>query len=272
MGGRCGVEKVPTTSEAEISLEVPRVYERLNLVLTVRWERGTATTPGAMVKHRNKLRARAASLSTRGGCVAKKEDEAGALSRRRRKRAKVRRLDEKRRAFIEREVERRGGDTKKSIGEPLSLDALQGALQEAAADDGGKGVKQVGGAISARARKHRVREESEQLTSVRRHPAFQADPVEALRQHLLNTVCATPGAIPAALEGDRPGARKERVKARVGATVAMEASKQAMAATREEARERVREKRQRKTQMQHAAGVLRKTTRGRIGEKRAKLV
>lgn len=252
-----------------------------------------------MAKGRAKLRARAAQLSgkellsgpTRSANGVTKS-KVGPKGKRKRGRERL----ERQRLFVARELERRGlhDDGEKAPG--LSLTALGHALAKAAASDPSvPTVAGVRGGTSARARKHRVREETAQMASVSAHPAFQADPVEALRQHLLNTVCGAPEKVPPALAGDAPGAakkakggaadgEKKKKKARTTVAPALEASKEALAQAREEAKDRVREKRERKADMERAAAALRKKgrgvektrtspqTRGRIGVKRPKIL
>lgn len=243
---------------------------------------------------KRRTRERAATLTpaeSRSGPTRGKVEKASVLSRGRRKRAAAKARLEQKRDFIERElelqqiVEKKGKPARKKQRAPgLSLSELVQALPEKL-ESAPEAVKRPRTKLNASTRGRIVAEETEQLQSVRENPIFKLNPVEALRQHLLNTVCATPSAVPPALSGDAPGAKKEKRTEQQGkGTARVEVGAKQLAAARKQAREVVKEKRARKAEMANAVarlakrrgdkGVVKvpKGRRGRIGEKRPKIL
>lgn len=258
---------------------------------------------------KQKLKARAAALSVgvgvsgSGGGTPTRSGSGGGVSkesRRQRKLGKQRERETKKRALVERELSLRveKNSKPKKRGTVLALDGLGSALAEASAlakaaaskKGNSSGTTSKKGGVSAKARKHRVREESEQVANVLAHPAFMADPAEALRQHLLNTVCAEPSAVPAVPAEKANLVEKETKKSatmegekKAGGKLQLDAGDEAMEKARNEARTRLREKRQRKEELGRVAQERRKSmqgvrkvrvspARGRIGVKRPKIL
>ncbi len=226
-----------------------------------------------VMKRRQKLKARAAALS---GVPHRPDGVKKAESRGQRKRAKKRARREGHEALV-REVE-----AVRAMEQPtgLRLDGLREALDEAAVLAKKDAVK---GGVSSKRRKNLVLSETAQVKSVREHPVFKRDPVEALRLHLLNTVCANPTAVPPKPGGEKK--KSEKKKSEVVKLSEPQVVDKPLALARDKAKERVREKRERKAEMANLAGsvqrrkslqgvgkVRKSPLRGRIGVKRPKLL
>lgn len=226
-----------------------------------------------VMKRRQKLRARAAALSTPPSRVS--EGVTKVSSKGQRKRAKRKQRLENRRALAQQ-------PTQNGAPSGLQLEGLREVLDEAA--NLAKDEKpSASGGVPIKRRKNLVRIETLQATSVREHPIFKKDPIEALRQHLLNTVCPNPAAVP-----PKPGSEEEKKKGKKTKekkTPKFDIDKESMAIAREAARERVREKREQKAEMARAAQKIQRRSslegvtkvrksplRGRIGVKRPKLL
>lgn len=235
------------------------------------------------------------------------------LHRGRKKREATKQRLERKKSFIASELERAEAETarkreeeakkraarKGAVGPALAVLSEMAAALPAGADETGRAEEGERAGGRGKKMRHKARrriavEEAEQLRQVRAHAMFQADPVEALRQHLVNTVAADPGAVPAGLGKGKSRAGGEKGRGgrggEAGKAGGLVADGGAVERAREEARRRVEEKRERKAGLAEAAARLRKKRqggrigkqtlkgvvgggrRGRIGEKRDKVL
>lgn len=139
------------------------------------------------------------------------------------------------------------------------------------------------GAVRHRARRRLLVDETEQVNNVRKFEGFVHNPVEALRQHLMNTISNDPCEIAPAIGEDK---KAEKSKETSGGKVKLEIGKKGLEEARTMARERVREKVAEKKRFAEAAAALKKkrddskikkqrlggAARGRIGVKREKIL
>lgn len=252
-----------------------------------------------VMKRRQKLKSRAAALS--GVSPVSKTAGASGVRKSRTRKESVRK--ERKRDLIERETALSHKKKKKSTNKTkakvpglklnkLAMDGLHTALMEAVEADGNdatatnnnnNNINRKKGGVNIASRKHRVREESAQLSSVLENAAFKDDPVAALREHLLNTVCANPLEVPAKPD---EGKAVEVEKAKNN-NMKLEIKREELDKIKEGARERIRAKRERKEAMAVAAQAFQQKERrqqrgvdkirvsphrGRIGVKRPKLL
>lgn len=250
------------------------------------------------------------SLSRDGGI----SKDALPMHRGRKKRLETRKRLEKKKDFIAAEIEKLHKETEKKRAELRKKNAKRSPLGPALAvmgdmadalpsdkgDDGKEGelpFKTGPKIVRHKERRRIVVAETEQVNNVREHPVFKEDPIEALRQHLMNTVSADPSEIPPALEPGDAGASKKKKKGKgvVGGKKEAKRPKPEFALgkeeaerVQEEAKERVAAKREKKAAYAEAAmkmkrkkqgGKIEKQTlkglmsrpRGRIGVKRPKI-
>lgn len=232
------------------------------------------------------------------------------MHRGRRKRQEVRRRLEAKKDFIKSELSRleeeteakrtaqRVNEKKKSpLGPALAImkDMAEALPTERDETEGKRNNGKAGGAdgrvLRHKTRKKIVAEETEQVRNVRAHPVFKEDPMEALRQHLVNTVASDPTEVAPPLQEGKKGKRKRRNKRKVveqGGTKDLRVEVDGeLERARDEARERVAEKKERKAAIAEAAakmkrkktGGIEKQTlsgliskpRGRIGVRRPKM-
>jgi hypothetical protein len=227
------------------------------------------------------------------------------MSRGKRKRFEKREHVQRKNAFIEDELARleaaavvrrnalasSGAQRRKDTTPVLtSMSALADAVDavgraEQAVDTEGKAERPAQKVVHEKARRRILADESVQVQNVIEHPSFQADPMEALRQHLMNTVGEDPLAVPAALDTGvkKPRRRKPANTARhvVGPVPLSSRGRSQTAVEAEDAAQRRTDKAQLDVQMRSkvkkAAAVLagpgrvQKPGRGRIGEKRPKI-
>lgn len=228
------------------------------------------------------------------------------MHRGRRKRQEARRRLETKKDFIKSELARLeeeaevkraaqiANDKKKStLGPALAImKDLAEALPKEERDEveGEKMSEKEGKVLRHKTRKKIVAEETEQIRNVRAHPVFKEDPMEALRQHLVNTVASDPAEIAPPLQEGKKRKRKRRNKGKVTHQGTVENLKVEvdgeLEKARDKARERVAEKKERKAamaetvaKMKRKAGGIEKQTlsglisksRGRIGVKRPKI-
>lgn len=140
------------------------------------------------------------------------------LSRGKRKRSEKRARVERKQDFIDTELRRleaEAGSRRAAIASRISqrqgkssalsrLDTLAKALSNDVADkasieiedDMAKAGRPVQKVVHEKARRQILAAESVQVRNVLEHPSYQADPMEALRQHLMNTVQDDPLAVP----------------------------------------------------------------------------
>jgi Ribosome biogenesis protein SLX9 len=177
------------------------------------------------------------------------------------------------------------------LADGLDLDTALGD-HPAASGNAVRGVGEDGSAqgpqktvMHERARRRILVEETIQVKQVVKHPAFQANPIEALRQHLLNTVAADPlAAIPEAVEKapkDRNVDRKPGPPD--GATLRAAAKTSRTTTGRSTARDMTAQRREHKADLAARAARISKSkrpgkehvpsrSRGRIGEQRPKIL
>lgn len=246
-----------------------------------------------MGKRRVRERAeRALRVAKSGEAGVSKRAAGEQLSRGQARRAAVRARADAKRAWIEAELERTGGrgskKAKKVEKAPgLSLSGLGAALDATTTEMPETKGKPT---LSAKARRRLVAGEAAQANAVRAHPAFVSDPAEALRQHLLNTVCAAPAKVPPkpadSTAAKASTAPKMSAAERAPKKIVLDPAQDGLKAMRERAKESVRKKRERKAEMLEVAqrvqrrergrGIGKKSAsprvRGRIGEKRAKIL
>lgn len=180
--------------------------------------RRSAATPDANTRKEpgNDVAARVAGVS-RLGAIGKES----VMSRGKRKRTEKRARVERKQDFIDTElrrleteaVSRRATLASKNTNHRSSsalagLSTLADALgpsapQESAVDEAkkttGGGDRPVQKVVHEKARRQILADESAQVRNVIEHPSYQADPMEALRQHLMNTVQDDPLGVPEAL-------------------------------------------------------------------------
>jgi hypothetical protein len=177
----------------------------------------------------------------------------------------------------------------RDLADGLDLDTA--ALDHPAADGGAaRGMSGEGSAqgpqkiVHERARRRILVEETAQVKQVVKHPAFQANPIEALRQHLLNTVASDPLAVPEAVEkaskesgADRMSRQDDSVTLRASANTKRRATGRSIA------RDATAQRREHKADLAARAARIVKSkrpgkeqgpsrSRGRIGEQRPKIL
>lgn len=270
------------------------------------------------------------SLARKAGLVPRKSDslsrngginkDALPMHRGRKKRVEARKRLERKKDFIAAEIEKlhRGTEKKRAeirkrnakrgpLGPALAiLDDMAEALPSVEADDETEdrvvGVETGRKIVRHKERRRIVATETEQVNNVREHPVFKQDPIEALRQHLVNTVSAEANEIPAALGAGDAGAGKKKKNVKRKGDIDVNRKREGKRAKggglgisteeseriREEAKERVAAKREQKAVYAEAAMKLKRRkeggkiekqslkavvskTRGRIGVKRAKI-
>lgn len=170
------------------------------------------------------------------------------MSRGKRKRTEKRARVEQKKDFIDTELRRLEAETElrraalaakapsaaagPALAEMSRLAAALACGGEGGGDGGRASVakeRPVQKVVHEKARRRILAEEAAQVKNVIEHPSFQADPMEALRQHLMNTVDEDPLAIPSALpvtahqkrrpqrrELPHPAADRPTVSARTG--------------------------------------------------------
>lgn len=205
-----------------------------------------------------------------------------------------------------REQLKRDQKRKSPVGPALSVfgdmaNALPVTKDDSSDDDDGGRKEQGPKVLRHRERRRIVVEETEQAKNVREHAAFKSDPIEALRQHLMNTVSSNPCEVAPRLATGAAGAAKKRgrgkgkrdektwEKTTVGRQLVAMPSKEGMEKIKADARERVAMKKAEKAELAEAAlklkkrrkgdkiekqslgSLLARPSRGRIGVKRAKI-
>lgn len=254
-----------------------------------------------------------------GGGIAKKKvrfdgvsglggiGKATIVSRGKRKRAEQRARVGKKNAFIEAELARLEEEAskrratasaqreqeKRSKGINLALSkmsALSDALvdlvdddaQDASSDPEGKDAAKTQPAqkvLHAKARRKLVTAESAHTENVLQHPAFKADPMDALRQHLLSTVGEDPTEVPGALQEGKGTRRKRKQQAKSKANdVSARTSRAKGRAFNSEtsaARKMEKASHAEKAKRRNRSGIAKpngdRPSLGRIGEKRPKI-
>lgn len=214
------------------------------------------------------------------------------LSRGKRKRTERRERVTWKEEFVERELARLEAEAakraehlaanKRTQPSFVKLGTLADALGEADAEARlHKKERPVQKVLHAKARMRLLEEETVQVNNVIEHPAFQADPMEALRQHLTNSIGEDPMSIPEALA---PSSKKKLgkngkakaspaevgVAARIGRPA--ETGRVGKPGSREVAVDRTRSKKQNVSKGNRlSSGRVAKKSVGRIGEKRPKI-
>jgi hypothetical protein len=223
------------------------------------------------------------------------------LSRGKRKRHEKREYTLRKNAFIEDELARleacaaarrktlaASGALRRNghLGPALAgISSLAEAVEAAGTDgpdEGAEGKKErpVQKVVHEKARRRILADEAIQVQSVIEHPSFQADPMEALRQHLMNTVHEDPLTVPGALNAGSKKKQRQKPKVRAGAGNAGASSRGKMRSEGmvEAAAQRRVDKAGLDAQMRRnmkkagmGSGRVHKPARGRIGEKRPKI-
>lgn len=277
------------------------------------------TQPLAMVKRslarKAELAPRKAENISRDGGIGK---DALPMHRGRKKRLEAKRRLEKKKDFIAAEIERLHGETEKKRAELRKQNAVAGPLgpalavmgdiadalpsdqpedEEVSAKDSHlRALSRTPKFVRHKERRRIVVAETAQLNNVREHPVFKENPIETLRQHLMNTVSAHPSEIPPPLAPGDAGASKKKKKVKGGGGEKeakrpkpdFELGNEEAEKIREEAKQRLAAKREQKAAFAEAAaklkrkkqgGKIEKQTlkglmsrpRGRIGVKRPKI-
>lgn len=247
----------------------------------------------------------AASLSKKSTTISKDTT----LHRGRKKRLETKRRFDKKKEFIKAEIEKLEQDSKskkqksktskKDLGPALAiLGKIADELPKTQAEPEKPNYRNRS-VTNHRKRTKIAEEEREQVQRVQQHEAFKSNPVEALRQHLMNTVSSDPSEIPPALKPGMAGAPKigkvdtkekqKKAGKEVDTSGMSVPDKETMEKLREEARERVVRKREQKAvyaaaaikhkrrktsgkiEKQTLSGLLARGGRGRIGVKRPKI-
>lgn len=254
------------------------------------------------------------SLSPSAG-IKKGSSPTQTLHRGRKKRLQARQQLEKKKNFIQEEVEKvekfkkqkeeklceKNEKTKNVLLSALKLaEQMQDALPEetdvkkiSKEDEIGQQSK-----VSHKQRRKIIQNETVQVNNVRKHPSFKENPMEALRKHLLNTVSNDPTDIPPPLKTKSEKTKKNNKQSKKqnqtqpqkpaqGLTVQKETlqqinqqTREAVAKKREEkaayaqiALKMKKEQNKNKIQKQTLTGLLgRRSSKGRIGEKRPKIM
>lgn len=154
-------------------------------------------------------------------------------SRGKRKRSEKRERAERKQDFIDTELRRleaEAGSRRAALASRISkrkgssalsgLNALANALDKDSEDEAGKEVhgdapetaRPVRKVVHEKARRQILAEESVQVRNVLEHPSYQDDPMEALRQHLMNTVQDDPLSVPEAFGSTLHQRQKEKLR------------------------------------------------------------
>lgn len=236
---------------------------------------------------------KAAALSRDGG-IGK---DSLPMHRGRKKRLEAKRRLEKKKDFITAEIERLHRETEKKRAELRKKNAIAGPLGPALAvmgdiadalpsdkpDDAEVSAKDMRSlshtpkVVRHKERRRIVVTETAQMNNVREHPVFKENPIETLRQHLMNTVATNPNEIPPPLAPGDAGASKKKKKGKGSGSseggrkeakrpkTDFELGSDEAEKIREEAKERLAAKREQKAAFAEAAAKLkRKKQRGKI--------
>lgn len=130
--------------------------------------------------------------------------------------------------------------------------------------------RREGKIVRIKARRRILAQEAAQVKNVLAHPGFVKDPMEALRQHLMNTVSSCPEEVPPAVDEGK-GRRKKKGKhgkgsegGDEGAAADLAGATAAVARMKKTAREAVVKKREHKQELATAAAAIKKRKGGRV--------
>lgn len=218
--------------------------------------------------------------------------KASAVSRGKRKRSEKRAQVEAKNEFINAELKRLEADAaarreaiaaNKRGAECGPALALMGAIGEGleateTPPASGRGDKSIDPPaqkiVHERQRRRILAQETLQVRNVVEHPSFQANPMEALRQHLMNCVGEDPLAVPAPLSAGNNGKKRKPAVDPKSRTVRPTVSSRKTASSGEGSAKRREEKMEMAAKARvNRAGISKRSSapRGRIGEKRPKI-
>lgn len=217
--------------------------------------------------------------------------KASAVSRGKRKRSEKRARVESKHEFIDAELKRleaeaaarraaivakkRGAENGPALAfmETLrdNLELEEGAADAQAGASKGLPVQKI---VHEKQRRKILADETVQVKGVIEHPSYQANPMEALRQHLMNGLDEDPLAVPAPLvTGDGGKKRKQELKATSQPLRRAVSSRKTSRPAEASARRREAKSEMAAKARRNRLGVSKghSVSRGRIGEKRPKI-
>lgn len=186
-------------------------------------------------------------------------------------RSEIARLEEE--AELKRAAQRLKDKKNSSLGPALALMKDMAEALPELEDDGGAERKKGDQremrpkVLRHKARKKMVAEEMEQVRNVRAHPVFKDDPMEALRQHLVNSIGTDPAEVAPPVQEGKQEKRTRRKRGKADGRVLQEVKGEGdedMRKARGEAKTRVVEKREQKAVMAAAAAKLKRKKGGKI--------